>query len=99
MAPWWVTLAGVATTGVLAWAAQAWAKRGRSPEGLAALNGAAMNMLTHVDGRVQRLERIDGWRESVKIIDNDHIDLLESWIWRGADPPPPPRPTYPSRPE
>lgn len=99
MTPWWVTLVGVSITGLLAWAGNAWAKRGRSPESMAALNGAAMKMLERVDGRVGRLERLDDWRATVKTLDNDHIDLLESWIWKRQDPPPPARPAYPPRPE
>ena len=95
MAPWWVTPLGVALTGLLAWAAQAWAKRGSAPD---TLNNMAMGMVRTLDDRVRRLEGLDSWRVEVATIDRDHIDVLEAHIWTGKPPPPPQRPPYPARP-
>jgi hypothetical protein len=99
MAPWWVTLLGGLVTGLLAWAAQAWAKRGKSPETMAVVNNVATGMLKDVVARLERVEAKADWRATAHDMDRDHIDLLESWVWSRKDPPPPARPVYPPRPQ
>ncbi len=43
---------------------------------------------TRIDALMQRLEaKDDGMRAR-----DDHIDVLEAWIWARKEPPPPPRP-------
>lgn len=91
----WVAVASAAVTGLLAWAAQAWAKRGQK---VVDLNTMAMTMVTEVTDRVERLERIESWRALCATIDADHIGLLRDHIYRQLPPPPPDRPIYPVRP-
>lgn len=98
MSAGWATVLGAAVTGVLAWLAQVWAKRGTPAEAAHTLTGTAMGMLTATVARVERLEKIDDWRSEVKVIDDDHRDVLEAHIWRREPPPPPSRPIYPARP-
>lgn len=95
MNPWWGTVIAAAVTGLLALAAQMWAKRGSRE---ADLNGMAMSMLTKLEERVERLEGRDSWHEVVHVLNHDYIAVLRDWIFRRADPPPPERPVYPPRP-
>lgn len=94
-APWWVTLAGIALTGLLAWSAQAWAARGKKVVDTSTL---ALDMVKELRDRVETLERVDAWRSLIHAMDTDHITLLRDLIYRQQPPPPPERPIYPPRP-
>src|SRR4051794_615956 len=99
MSPWWLPVLSAAVTGLLAWGASAWAKRGRSPETLVSLNGVAMGMVRELKAQLDRVEAKADWRAVAHEMDRDHIDVLENHIWLRKDPPPPARPVYPTRPQ
>jgi hypothetical protein len=95
MAPWWVSLAGVALTGVLAWAAQAWAKRGDKQISAGEL---AISMAKEALERVEAVERENAWRTAVDALKDRYIVRLLTHIHHGFPPPPPEEPVYPPRP-
>lgn len=93
--PWWVPILSVLVTGLLAWAAQAWAARGKKVIDTSTL---ALEMVEKLQARVEVLEADKEWRGVIHIINEDYIALLRDWIYRGQPPPPPERPPYPPRP-
>lgn len=91
----WAVVGSAVVTGVLAFFAQAWAKRGQPAVDL---NSMAMGMVEELKGRVERLENVESWRALCAVIDADHIGVLRDHIYRQLPPPPPARPVYPARP-
>lgn len=87
-------LAAIITAAGMAGAA-IWSKRGSKA---VELNTMAMAMVTTLETRVGRLERLEVWRDLCQNLDGDYIALLTDWIYRQKPPPPPPRPTYPAQP-
>jgi hypothetical protein len=102
MTPWYTAILAALVTGLLGWAAQAWAKRGQKmiDHNQMAVSNAqtAMGMATEALKRIDKLEIENSWRQLVDDMKDRYVLALIAHINNGFPPPPPTEPVYPPRP-